>query len=271
MRHVRPLTRAVIWSSPRASKRADTSAGTHRWQIYSRKSSPPSASPCSPQEASRTEPHCYASSTWAQPARGSEPDSWPPPRPVRTRATRGRSSTPRPARPRSRASSPTAHCSRRTRGRVCLRACIDSMHEAAGPVIGTTTFGTATVDVTRGSGMPPGLTSSGNVEAMAMYAGHSVAAIAGIEPAGTVVKTLWPEHNPYDLTRYVYRSFDALRVAHELEQTVIGCWIRTHHGGTAGIASALATTRSASSPSTRSESRRRSQRLPPGSRFSPVR
>ena len=86
-------------------------------------------------------------------------------------------------------------CATNPRARV-LRACIDSMHEAAEPVVGTATFGTATVDVTRGSGMPPGLTASGNVEAMAMYAGQSVAAIASIEPAAAVVKTLWPEHDP---------------------------------------------------------------------------
>ena len=86
-------------------------------------------------------------------------------------------------------------CATNPRARV-LRACIDSMHEAAEPVVGTATFGPATVDVTRGSGMPPGLTASGNVGAMAMYAGQSVTAIASIEPAAAVVKTLWPEHDP---------------------------------------------------------------------------
>ena len=70
------------------------------------------------------------------------------------------------------------------------------MHKAAEPVVGTATFGSSTVDVTRGSGMPPGLTSSGHVEAMAMYAGQSVAGITSIEPAAAVVKTLWPEHDP---------------------------------------------------------------------------
>jgi len=86
-------------------------------------------------------------------------------------------------------------CATNPRARV-LRACIDSMHEAGEPVVGTATFGTATVDVSRGSGMPPGLTASGNVEAMAMYAGDGVAEIASIEPAAAIVKTLWPEHDP---------------------------------------------------------------------------
>lgn len=77
-----------------------------------------------------------------------------------------------------------------------LRACIDALHEVAEPVVGTAPFGTATVDVTRGSGMPPGPTATGRVEAMAMYAGRSVAAITAIEPAAAVVERLWPAHDP---------------------------------------------------------------------------
>jgi nitronate monooxygenase len=86
-------------------------------------------------------------------------------------------------------------CATNPRARV-LRACIDSMHDAAEPLVGTATFGTATVDVTKGSGMPPGITASGNIEAMAMYAGQSVAGIASIEPADAVVRSIWPEHDP---------------------------------------------------------------------------
>ena len=89
-------------------------------------------------------------------------------------------------------------CATSPRGRV-LRACIDSLHEVSEAVIGTASFGTATVDVTRGSGMPPGLTASGKVEAMAMYAGEGVAAITGIESAAAVVQRLWPEHDPVAL------------------------------------------------------------------------
>jgi hypothetical protein len=47
----------------------------------------------------------------------------------------------------------------------------------------------------KGSGMPPGITASGNIEAMAMYAGQSVAGIASIEPADAVVRSIWPEHD----------------------------------------------------------------------------
>jgi nitronate monooxygenase len=86
-------------------------------------------------------------------------------------------------------------CATRPRARV-LRACIDSLHAVAEPVVGTAVFGSATVDVKRGSGLPPSPTASGHVEAMAMYAGASVAAITRIEPAGAVVAQLWPEHQP---------------------------------------------------------------------------
>ena len=86
-------------------------------------------------------------------------------------------------------------CATSPRARV-LRTCIDSLHEVSEAVIGTARFGTATVDVTRGSGMPPGLTASGKVDAMAMYAGEGVAAITGIESAAVVIQRLWPEDDP---------------------------------------------------------------------------
>jgi hypothetical protein len=70
------------------------------------------------------------------------------------------------------------------------------MHAVADPVLGTASFGSTTIDVTRGSGMPPGPTTSGRVDAMAMYAGEGVGAIRSIDHAADVIAALWPVPDP---------------------------------------------------------------------------
>ena len=83
-------------------------------------------------------------------------------------------------------------CATSPRARVLL-ACINALHGVTEPFVGTATFGHATLDVERGSGLPPGPTATGRPDAMAMYAGESVAAITSIDPAAAVVAQLWPE------------------------------------------------------------------------------
>ena len=51
-------------------------------------------------------------------------------------------------------------------------------------------LGGYTIELSKGHGLPPGLTATGHIDAMAMYAGESVALIRDIRPAREVVEDL---------------------------------------------------------------------------------
>jgi nitronate monooxygenase len=80
-------------------------------------------------------------------------------------------------------------CATSPRARV-LRSCVHALQALHGETVGETSWGDEAFPVPRGSGMPPGASATGHVDAMAMYASDSVASIHAVEPAGHVVKTL---------------------------------------------------------------------------------
>jgi nitronate monooxygenase len=79
-------------------------------------------------------------------------------------------------------------CATVPRARV-LRSCIHALDDLAGDTAGETTVAGQRVTVPRGHGLPPASAATGQIAAMAMYAGESVAAIPGIEPAARVIQS----------------------------------------------------------------------------------
>ena len=77
-------------------------------------------------------------------------------------------------------------CTSSPRARV-LRRCIQAMAHAEGDEVGKTTFGRTVVPVPLGSGLSPSTTSTGQLDAMAMYAGEAAALVASVEPAGALL------------------------------------------------------------------------------------
>jgi nitronate monooxygenase len=71
-----------------------------------------------------------------------------------------------------------------------LRSCIDAARAHSGDVVGETREPGAATPVMRFSVEPPTRSTSGNIAAMALYAGESVGAITTVEPAGDIVRTL---------------------------------------------------------------------------------
>lgn len=71
-----------------------------------------------------------------------------------------------------------------------LRASLDAARSFQGEVVGKLEIGPMTMPVPRFSVAPPLAGSSGEVEAMAMYAGESVRFIRGVEPAGEIVREI---------------------------------------------------------------------------------
>lgn len=80
-------------------------------------------------------------------------------------------------------------CATRPRARV-LRRCVDALNGFSGDVVGEATIAGQPLSLPRGSGMPPGATSTGQVSAMAMYASDSVACIHEVAPAAQVIAEL---------------------------------------------------------------------------------
>lgn len=80
-------------------------------------------------------------------------------------------------------------CATVPRARV-LRSCIYALHDASGDIVGETTLGDQRISLPKGHGLPPGTTATGNINAMAMYAGESVSGIHAIEPVTQVI-TAW--------------------------------------------------------------------------------
>ncbi len=80
-------------------------------------------------------------------------------------------------------------CATVPRARV-LRSCIHALHNVSGDVVGETTLGDQRISLPKGHGLPPGTAATGNIDAMAMYAGESVSGIHAIEPVAQVI-TAW--------------------------------------------------------------------------------
>jgi nitronate monooxygenase len=77
-------------------------------------------------------------------------------------------------------------CATVPRARV-LRSCIGALEDLDGDTVGEVRAGGQLISLPRGHGSPPAAGATGHIEAMAMYAGHSVAAISAVEPAGQIV------------------------------------------------------------------------------------
>ena len=74
-----------------------------------------------------------------------------------------------------------------------LRRSVSAVQAFEDDVVGEVTIGGTTVPVARGSGQPPLASSTGAIDAMAMYAGESVAAIHEIAPAAEVIDVMCKE------------------------------------------------------------------------------
>jgi nitronate monooxygenase len=73
--------------------------------------------------------------------------------------------------------------------RVLTRS-LEAARAATGDTVGEITMGGMTMPVTRLGVAPPLAGATGEVEAMAMYAGESVAFVHSVEPAGDVIRSL---------------------------------------------------------------------------------
>lgn len=82
-------------------------------------------------------------------------------------------------------------CATRPRARV-LRSCIDAKEEVQGDTVGETVLGGQRIELPKGHGLPPGSAATGRVDAMAMYAGESVADIDDIVPVKQIIESWWP-------------------------------------------------------------------------------
>lgn len=79
-------------------------------------------------------------------------------------------------------------CASVPRARV-LRSCIHAVRGLPGETVGETTVGGQRIALPKGHGLPPGAAASGHIDAMAMYAGESAAAITAVEPAAQVIQS----------------------------------------------------------------------------------
>jgi nitronate monooxygenase len=79
-------------------------------------------------------------------------------------------------------------CATVPRARV-LRSCVHALRDLPDGDVGETTLGGQRIAVAKGHGMPPGAAATGHVEAMAMYAGESVASIDAIAPVDDIIAT----------------------------------------------------------------------------------
>ncbi|GAC1598286.1 MAG: hypothetical protein NVS3B21_23690 [Acidimicrobiales bacterium] len=80
-------------------------------------------------------------------------------------------------------------CATVPRARV-LRSCISALRGLPGEAVGETMMGDQRVSLPKGHGLPPSAAATGHIEAMAMYAGESVASIDAIEPVAKIM-TSW--------------------------------------------------------------------------------
>lgn len=83
-------------------------------------------------------------------------------------------------------------CAMLPRARV-LRSCIHALSQLPGDTVGETVLGGQIVTLAKGHGLPPGSAATGQIEAMAMYAGESVADIHDIVPVQEIIESWWPD------------------------------------------------------------------------------
>ena len=79
-------------------------------------------------------------------------------------------------------------CASVPRARV-LRSCIHAVRDLPGETAGETTVAGRRIALPKGHGLPPGAAATGHVDAMAMYAGESAAAISSVEPVAQVIQS----------------------------------------------------------------------------------
>jgi nitronate monooxygenase len=79
-------------------------------------------------------------------------------------------------------------CATDPRARV-LRSCVQAVRKLTEDEVGETIMGSERVVLAKGHGLPPGAAASGHIDAMAMYAGESVAGVDAIEPASQVIRS----------------------------------------------------------------------------------
>ena len=80
-------------------------------------------------------------------------------------------------------------CATSPRARV-LRNCIDAVHGLTEDAAGETTLGGAPFTIEKGSGLPPGATAIGRIDAMAMYAGESARLVQSTAAVADVMAQL---------------------------------------------------------------------------------
>lgn len=78
-------------------------------------------------------------------------------------------------------------CATSPRARV-LSSCVEAVHALDTNTVGDVVLGTERVTLPKGHGLPPSATTTGHIDAMAMYAGESTTDITAIESAGDIVR-----------------------------------------------------------------------------------
>lgn len=79
-------------------------------------------------------------------------------------------------------------CASVPRARV-LRSCIHAVRALPAETAGETIVAGQHIALPKGHGLPPGVAATGHINAMAMYAGESAAAITAVEPAAHVIQS----------------------------------------------------------------------------------
>jgi nitronate monooxygenase len=79
-------------------------------------------------------------------------------------------------------------CATVPRARV-LRSAILALEALPDAEVGDTILGDQRISLARGHGLPPGANATGHIEAMAMYAGESTAAVHSIEPVAEIMRS----------------------------------------------------------------------------------
>jgi nitronate monooxygenase len=82
-------------------------------------------------------------------------------------------------------------CATVPRARV-LSSAIAALRRLPDENVGETILGGQHVVLAKGHGLPPGIAATGHIDAMAMYAGESAAAIHGVETVGDIIRA-WTE------------------------------------------------------------------------------
>jgi len=71
-----------------------------------------------------------------------------------------------------------------------LRSSVEAAERFADPVVGELTIAGTAMPIPRASAISPSVTTTGAIEAMALYAGESVANVNDVRPAGDIVREL---------------------------------------------------------------------------------